>query len=477
MESPIEHDMLAEALADAAQSSRRKWLRIGLISLGIATIGGASALALTLRANAREREESRLRAEESEAAILAGRLPDALKLADAARALDPENPSAALAWTHARAVDLIDGNGTPADAVGLLHQARLFGVGDVDFAIASLACAIGMRNEKLTRALLKQHEDQAIAGSALYAFVRGAGLDLTCNLGASVLAYEQAIGEPREWSFARVRHARALVVSKHFDEARASIAKLAPASLEARVLNATLAALSGPPTSAEPLVLADLPRSLRPLSAACSLVDPSSAAGQSMGLDAALDDLDSALVAVACASVALKKGDRAAAKAASERALAMQPDLEETARLGAKLALDEGDLATAKKVAGDGAFDVSWVSAYESEDSVRLGELVAAAGVAEPNLETARIARDLLALRTSLASKDAADEVTSDLRATLTKRAEKATTDALVWASLLAFDLAMLPPESKEAAKKIASAWSTDRPPEAIRKRKAKLTP
>ncbi len=460
-------DLELDAPSDSSPrgGSRRVTRRMLAISL-ISTGGLAAGAALLYRARAaRTRARVASLCAEVYASLRAGLLGRACKLAADARALDPPGREPALAWLHATGLSLLDDTGGAREAVGFVDEARRLGADGTDFAFATLVGAVAVRNDKLAVRIVAQHEDQGIAPDAFYHFARGAALDLACDRGAAA-EYEHASLLWADSVLPAVRLARAHLLRGRLHEARVALEVLPPESIGRRVLEAAATRLAGGRAKAAPFgsaVLDEAPRSLRPLGLAL-LVSPDD---PSAAIDAALDDVDTPLAAVACGKLALAGGDVEAAQSAAETALRMRPDLPDAAGLAVRVALTRGDLAGAKRLAASSLDPVAsalvaGVVAYEDKSSERIRDAVEAAMDAGGSpWAVASLARSVLGDGTPVAVDRGAGKERPPLWQALEDREP--------WADVVLFDAAFAAGDLK-VAELVVSRWKELTPPRAKRK-------
>ncbi len=427
----------------------------GLVLLGAAG-GGVSALVLWRR-GAQDRALSIERAAASESAARRGELRLARKLAAEARELDPTGRAAAVAFVRVSAFDVIDGDLGPAAGVALLSDARNLGMHGIDLAFASLAAAVGVKNDHLVERILAEHSKKTLQIEERYAYAAGAGLDLITS-DEAVRHYADADDMAHgELFLAKVRLARSLLFANRIEEARAVVERLPKERRETTVIGSfveRVALLEGggaskaAPAWVDPSWIPELPRCLRTLAAAMALGDPNAPSGQSAGLDAALDDVDTPCAALWAGRIALAAGDRVSAKAAASCALRMRAELLEAKVFAARLSLVEGDLAGARELAGEGpdkptVLMIQAIEAYERADKVRLDEIDAESKGSPRRYEMLDAAKALLG------------EGEIPKAATF----DDAIAKNAPWADLLAVDAA-LATRDVERAKKLALAWS-----------------
>jgi hypothetical protein len=333
---------------DRQKKNGRRRLVWGLAALAALAAGGGAALAVS-----RDREADRARArdlaESAYAAMRSGDIARARALAEEARKIDPKGREAATAWLHATGLHLIDGDGTAADAVGYMDQVRRLGARGALVAFAVLASAVAMKNDKLATTLLEEQSGRGVGGDAFHAFAVGAALDLACSDGAAA-SYQDAADRWADAVLPRIRRARAFLLADNHAAAESALAELPEGRPEVRVLRAALRRLeaaAGAPAYVDPFAATDLPRSVRAIAQALTVGKETETAG----LDVALDDVDTPLVALLCGRLALSAGDVDGASHAVDTALRMRPELDRAARLGTRLALSRGDLERASKVA------------------------------------------------------------------------------------------------------------------------------
>jgi hypothetical protein len=441
---------------DTKKRSTRRALLVGGAALLVVGATGAGFLV-----DRKDRQAARARAQDlaSQAygALRQGDLRRAVALANDARASDPNGREAAEAWLHASGLYLVDGDGTAADGVALLEKARLLGAKGTLIAFAALTASIATKNDKLATSLLEEQSKRGVASDAYYELAAGAVLDLACDPAAA----ERYAASADAWADAilpRVRRARSFLLDGKLAAAKDALASLPQGRAEVLVLGAVIKRLEAPrgkPAYVDPFAATDLPRSVRALAQALTV----GAETETAGLDVALDDADTPMVAVLCGRVALSAGDLEGAAHAAASALKMRPELGEATRLAVTLALGRGDLEQAEKLAEDG-------SDAESKHLVRA---IRAYEDRKPELvrEEAMSAFDEGASAWSLAS--AARGLEGDGPMPTPAELEAALARGEPWAAELRVD-ALLAANDLEGARKLSSAWATSSAP---RKRRA----
>jgi len=437
------------ALDKQKQKSRRA-LVFGGVAAALLAVGGGVAVAVR-----RDRESDRARgddlAESAYAALRTGDLARGRALAADARKVDPKGRGAAEAWLHANGLYLIDGDGTVGDAIAYMDEVRTLGARGTLVAFAVLSSAVAMKNDKLATSLLSEQRSRGVEMDAYYAFAVGAALDLACDADAAD-AYAQSSALWVDAPLPRVRRARAFLLTENHAAARSALGELPVDRPAARVLAAALTRLElerGAPAYVDPFAATDLPRSVRAIAQALTVGKET----ESAGLDVALDDVDTPLVALLCGRLALSAGDREGASHAVDTALRMRPELGAAARLGVTLALGRGDLARATKLAEDSTdveakHLVRAVQGYEDgkPDVVR-DEVLAAFDEGASSWTLATAARGVLG---DGAAPDAA---------TLAAAVERGDP----WAAELAFDAA-LARSDVDTATKTSRGWEASTP-------------
>lgn len=359
--------------------SRRRILAGGVVLTAL--LGGGSVWAHRAGAASRRVRASDLASQAYER-LRSGAIGSALKLASDARLLDPNGRDSAYAWLHATGLALLEDAGGAREAAGFVDEARRLGAGATDLAFCLLVGAVAMRNDKLAERTLAQHEAQGIRGDAFYLFARGAALDL-CSAPGAAEAYAESISLWADAVLPRQRLARAHLLRGKLEDARAAVAALPDDAIGRRVILSAASRLeSRRPQSASfgSAGLDEAPRSLRPIGLALLVQaeDPTAA------IDAAIDDVDSPLVAAVCGRLAMIGGDLASAESAAAAGRRMRPDSPEVAAFGVHLALARGDLDRARALAaesGDPASVamVAAIDAYEEKTPEKIREAVEAA--------------------------------------------------------------------------------------------------
>ena len=464
-----EHD--DESLSDALEASKKARRRTLLKALGGLAAVGVVASGVTFLVRARARSADAKAADDGAAAagaaLLRGELRAGKKLANEAHELDPNGHAAAITFLRAGAFDLIDGDGGPNEGIALLATARNFGARGATLALVALAAGIGVKNDRLVQRILEEPlPDDADEGR--YAYALGAGFDLVCDEASEAHYREAEELSGGKLFLASVRRVRALLFATKIDDARAAIEKLPRdrrETLVLRTLTERVAAISGVaprpeiPKWCDPSWTSDLPKCLRALAAVLPMTDPDAPFGQSAGLDAALDDVDTPLAALLAGRLALAAGDKASARSASQCALRMRKELDKARVFGTRIALLEGDLKQAKELSSDSGDKgqkllVEAIDAYEKRDAKRLGEI-------DKDTEGDPERWTLIGAATTLLG-DGPKPAASILSGAVS-RSEP-------WADLLAVDAALAVPDL-DAAKKIAIAWA-DGPESAERKKR-----
>lgn len=421
-------------------------------------MGGGSALFLRGRSREADAAAGATLAQQAYAALRAGATGSALKLAAHARKLAPESRETALAWLHATGLDLLEGDGGDGAAhraIGFVDETRLLGAKGLDLGFAVLVSAVVMKNDKLARRVLDQHESDALETDAFYELVAGAALDLDCD----PVAEERFRRSAARWADAvlpRLRRARSLAFANRYLEAREELERAeGPA---AKVMGDVITALEKPRAThafVDPFTITDLPRSLRPLAQALTV----SAENAQSGLDAAMSDIDCPLAALACSDIAAGALDFTSAERAAQAALDMRSELGAASDRIVRLRLRRGDLAQASeaaKTSGDTSALalVASIDAYEQRRADLLKQAIEDAGAGR-GWALAPLAQRQL---------DGTTKPTfEDLKPSLDAGEP--------WADVLAIDIAIDAGKLDEA-KKIAGGWADASPP---RDRRRKL--
>jgi hypothetical protein len=317
---------------------------------------------------------------------------------------------------------------------------------------------------------LKEPREDDVTADGFYAFVAGAGSDLDCD-PAAVGWYQRATELLKEPLLAEVRLARALLFAGELDRAEKATELVPEGRLERKVLTALVArsrAIAGKGDVPGPRIdrgtIVELPRSLRALATALALQDPEAPWGQSAGLDVALDDIDTPFVAVLAARIALYGGDRVSARTASEAALRMREELDDARALGARIALIDGDLATARRLGAD-LPDKGMETMLRAIDAYEAGTAPPAEAGKQPN--DARVTWKLGAVAASLTAGKAPDAAGTSAIDEGVKRGEP-------WADFLAIDSAFAKGDL-DKAKKIVASWNNAAHTPAQKARKERL--
>lgn len=439
------------------QASRVR--RRAVIGAAVAAALGAGGWGVWRARRASRQSHAEALAADVYRAIGEGHFGAALGLAKEAREASPGSTPAALAWLHAAGLVLIEGDPDPALGVEAVSDARKLGARGTDLAFITLAAAVTMKNDRFAERLLEQHEKQGVAADIFYHYAAGAALDLACDPRAEERFFLAASGWEGPGALPRVRRARSLVFAARYTEATAELARIAGESPEKTVMTQVVRALEAPEQKrdwVDPFALTDLPRSVRPLAQALTL----SPENDQSGIDAALSDVDTPLVAVACADIARLAGDLVAAEKALVVAHEMRPELSVANTKLVEIRLLRGDLSGASSAAAacgetEPLLLVACVSAYEAKKPKELaqttedgrsdkGEPWSLADAAQTLLEKGR-AGDLAALR-------------------------KAVKERQVWADILLFDAALAEGDLA-TARELAARWSDDLPAHAARKK------
>ena len=441
---------------------RRRLPRRGVV-LGVGAVLAAGAgLTLLVRSQSRKIDASDARrlAQETYAALRAGELPRAVDLAMKARALDEEAPEPKSAWLHAVGLSLMESDGDGAKAAGFVYEARKLGLRGVELAFATLASAVAMRNDHYARRLVKQHEEQGLANDAFSAFATGAALDLDCDPEGAVESFVMSGARWQDATLPPLRRARSLIFAGKLDDARRALDELGSPSPARAALSSVVERLANPttPVWVDPATVVDLPRSIRPLAQALLLGGEAN-----FGIDAALGDVDSPLVALCCAKLALAADDLSSAERAADVARQLRSELAPATAMLVEVALLRGDLEKAEEVAfasGEGQVVslVEAISAYEdrrADDLGRVGEQAREAALdGWPLLEAAL---GLLGRR-ELPSQD---------------ELKKATDARVPWADVLSVDLALAAGDAARA-NKLMEKWVDPSPARTRRRDRAK---
>ncbi len=437
---------------------RRKILRALGATLALAAVGGAGAVLLRRRSRETEAAEGAALAEEAYSALRTGNTAGALKLAAQARKLAPDSRAAAQAWLHATGLDLLEGDGGDGAAhraIGFLDETRVLGAKGLDLGFAVLVSAVVLKNDKLARRVLEQHEADALETDAFYELAAGAALDLDCD----PVAEERFRRSAARWVDAllpRLRRARSLAFAGRYAEAGEELENVAGPA--AKVMTDVIAALEKPRAThayVDPFAITDLPRSLRPLAQALTV----SADNAQSGLDAAMSDIDCPLVALACSDIAAGALDFASAERAAQAALDMRSELSAASERIVRVRLRRGDLEQAieaAKSSGDAnALSlVAAIDAYEQGRADLLKQAVEDAGAGR-GWTLAGAARGLLDGTT----KPTLEELAMSLQT------------GEPWADVVAVDVA-IDAGRLDDAKKITQGWADSSPPRDKRKKR-----
>ncbi len=418
---------------------------MSLVSLGIA---GAYWGWLRPDERAREHAEALSLAGQAYGALRTGATRLACKLATDARQRDPGAREPALAWLHATGLDLLEGDGGASRAIGFIDEARRLGAKGVDIAFATLVAAVVIKNDRLARRQLDQHDAQGFSTDAFYEYAAGAALDLDCDAAAEDRFRRSA----HAWADAplpRLRRARSLAFAGRLMDARDSLEGLDavhPPTLLMRQVLDVLATPSAKHPHIDPFAITDLPRSLRPLAQALTVSGDNAQAG----IDAALSDIDSPLVALACFDIAKGAGDLASAERAAEVASEQRGELLIAFERLVQVRLSRGALARAGEAAqqsGDSELItlVAAISAYEEGKLDALKRALDDAGAAAWSL--------------GLAAKGLLGEGQPPPLAGL----ESAAVAGEPWADMLVVDSAIAN-DKPELALKIVLGWTEDSP-------------
>lgn len=446
---------LEEALARHARARRRTMLKALGIGAAVVAAGTAGTVVFLQVQKSNDKKRAGARAKDAEAELLRGNVRAAKKIAEEARGLDRMNFDAWLAFIHANGMDLIDGDGGAEASVALMADARNSGGKGATLEFVSLAGAIGIKNDVHAEKLLRQPHAEPVDGDGFYAYAAGAAYDLVCD-DASIGWYTQALELRPGCVLSRIRLARAYVLVGAYDDARTVIDGLPSESFERLVLGTLVTRVESIEKSKGASVLrgaqvdrarlGDLPRSLRTLGTALALEDPDQPWGQSAGLDAALDDADTPMIAILAGKIALADGDRVSARAAASAALRMHEDLAEARVFGARMALVDGDWKRADELAGAGP-DRSMIAILKTIQAYEAGDRAGFERVRADDPD-ALVGWPLdESIKALLDAKAPADDALD----TLAKRGEP-------WADLLAIDAALLRGE-KDKAKKLVQQW------------------
>lgn len=441
---------------------RRPWPRRRVLLATCAVLGAGAGLTFLVRGQAARSDASEAKrlAQDTYAALRAGELPRALELATKARELDPEASEPKAAWVHALGMSLMESDGDGARATGFVYEARKIGLRGAELAFATLAAAVAMRNDHYARRVVAQHKEQGLAGDAFYDFGVGAALDLDCDPLAAAEAFASSAAKWHGAALPRLREARSLMFANKLAEATAALDELASPSPARAALTSVIDRLAKPaaPVWVDPATVVDLPRSIRPLAQALLLGGEAN-----FGIDAALGDVDSPLVALCCAKLALAAQDLASAERAAEVARQLRAELAPAATLLVQIALLRGDLDKAEDAAflsgeAEVLSLVQAIAAYEdrrADDLGRVGEEAKAAALdgwalMEPAL-------GLLGRRELPSQRDL----------------DQALEARLPWADVLAVDLAL---HDKDAARanKLMERWLDPSPARSRRRDRAK---
>lgn len=369
-------------------SRRRILVRLGVAGALVVGGGAVAAAFFTRRSREDAIAEAKRLVQESYAALRAGNIAVAADHASKARALDEESQEAKVAWVHTTGMSLMEADGDGARAVGFVSEVRRLGLRGTHHAFANLAAAVAMKNDRFARRLVDQHKEQNVPGDAFYDFAAGAALDLDCDPALAEAAFSRSASQWQDAVLPRLRRVRSLLFDERFEEARVALSEVRGADAAAVVLAAALGRLKGDASvqaHVDPATVVDLPRSVRPLAQALLLGGDDAA----FGIDAALGDIDSALVATTCAQIALVAGDLQAAHAAAEAAQRFRPELTRATVMLVRVKLLRGDLAGAKQAAdhsgeAEPLSIVHAIGAYEerrTEDLVKIDEEAKSTGL------------------------------------------------------------------------------------------------
>ncbi len=338
--------------------------------LGVAILAGTGGVLAHRSHASSRREQASTLAKEAYAKLRLGAVASAVKLATDARTLDPAGRDPAFAWMHAMGVSLLEDTGGAKEAVGFVDEVRRLGADGTDLGFCLLASAVALRNDKLAARLVAQHEAQRVPVDAFYALAHGAALDLSCDRGAAD-SYESSCNLWADAILPRLRLSRAHLIRGRLADARKAVESVPEDAIGRLVIEAAAQRLEDKRARAGRFgsaALDEAPRSLRPLGLALLVQtdDPSAA------IDAALDDVDTPLAAIACGKLALIAGDAVSAEAAAKTAFRMRPELSDAASFAVRVALVRGDLDKARELAKSSSDAgvttlVAAISAYEDK--------------------------------------------------------------------------------------------------------------
>jgi len=434
---------------------------VAVAGVTLLAVGGGATGLLRSRSRVADTARGTALAQQAYAALRTGATRQAVKLSTEARQLAPDDRQVAQAWLHSVGLDLLEGDqgDDPARrAVGFIDETRRLGAKGLDIAFALLVSAVTIKNDRLARRLLEQHEEQAIETDAFYELAAGAALDLDCD----AVAEERFRRSGERWvdaALPKLRRARSLAFAGRYAEASEELEKT-PGGPPAKLLGNVIKALETPRAThayVDPFAITDLPRSLRPLAQALTV----SAGNDQAGLDAALSDIDCPLVAIACSDIAAGASDFASAERALEVALEMRSELALASERLVRLRIRRGNLERAGEAArasGDTASLalVVAINAYEDGRAELLKQSIEDAG-ASHGWSLASTAQRML----GDGPKPTVEELSP-----LVAQGEP-------WADVLLFDV-LLADGKIEEARKLVTTWSDASP--ARDKRRTRLS-
>lgn len=429
------------------------------VGAAVAAVGTLTAI-FGARSDEEAKSEAARLAREVYGALRAGEVGRALDLARRARAADTDGTEARLAWLHATGMSLLEGDADAAGAVGYLYEARELDFRGAELGFATLVSAVSMKNDRLARRFVTQHEDQEVAADAFYDFAVGAALDLDCDPASAEVAFASSANKWKDALLPRLRRARALLFDERAEEARVALSDV-PAGGQRDVLASVIERTrthTVTRSQVDPLTIVDMPRSIRPFAHALMLgID-----GGQVAFEAALGDVDTPLMALSCARLALGAGDRDAAKRAAETALELRPELSAAAALLVTVELLGGDLASATRAAeasGD-AESLSLVRAITAYEDRRVDAL---ADVAQDGRASGVPVWKLIAAALGLLGRGAPPPQ-KELAAAAAKR--------IPWADVLMVDEA-LSSSDVARANHLMESWTVATEPRERRRRRA----
>lgn len=372
----------------AEEEERRKTLKL-IVGGGVALLGLAGVTAMVRSCQTkRVAGQAASLVQRTYAALTAGNLADAVGFAARARALDDRSGEAIRAWIRATGLDLIEGPPDARRAVGFVSEVRALGIRQTDFAFTNIAAAVAMRNDRYAKRLLQQHAVHEIPADEFYDYAAGAALDLDAEPTSAAVRFGACSDVWEGAWLPRLRRARSLMLDDRLEDARRELDALEGRSAAADALGEILlrvtSSKAGPPAFDVSSVEA-LPRCLRPLAFATSLLSGADAAA---GMSVALAEADSPLLAPLCARLAITSGDLRSAENAAISARQMRPESPLAGSLLMETRLLRGDLrgaAEAAEASGESELLllVAAITAYEerrAEVLSKVAEDVADAG-------------------------------------------------------------------------------------------------